>query len=347
MTTADSAGSATEVKVILRSRDDWAEWYEVIKDHAEKQGVWEYFDPDGNDETRPDPPARPRVPPEIEVTEDVYQSFQKALQSWKGTQDAIISTKEAIRGSVALHIRRFIAGEEPYEMLRILKKLYEPSDLEADLGALKKYNTVISRPIRQGKISAWLNNFESAYLAIRRRNLPESNDRHVKRQFLAAISAVSYSFADRQFVLMVEPTYEKEDFHSLLGRYRANLDYTKGFKTRTTSMESTTFHGQNDGALNSTKSNTKRNPCVCGKNHAYSNCWYIINSKRPTWWKPNKKTEAKVSEAIAKDDKLGRKLKALMERDVQQNKDKDQKESNQTDEHYVMELVSSAGIPYC
>jgi hypothetical protein len=36
-----------------------------------------------------------------------------------------------------------------------------------------------------------------------------------------------------------------------------------------------------------------------------------------------------------------------MERDVQQNKDKNQKESIKPEEHYVMALDSSAGIGYC
>lgn len=145
MTTESSTDSATKVKMLVR----WlARMVRSHNDHATKRGVWEYFDPDVNDETRPDPPARLRVPSENEVTEDVYQHFQKALQAWKSTQDATISTKEAIRGSVALHIQRLIISEGPYEMLRILKYLCEPSDLEADLGALKNYNTIISRSIR-------------------------------------------------------------------------------------------------------------------------------------------------------------------------------------------------------
>jgi hypothetical protein len=104
-------------------------------------------------------------------------------------------------------------------MLRTLKQQYEPSEQELDYGALRKYENARTQPIRQGKISGWLNNFEKAYLIIKHCNLPESNDKHVKQQFLAAISAVSYSYADRYLDMMNDLTYQKEDFQALLGNY--------------------------------------------------------------------------------------------------------------------------------
>jgi hypothetical protein len=346
MAIAYDKDSATKVQAILSSRDDWRAWFQVIKDHANEQEVWEYFDPDADDETRPEPPTKPKIPSANEASENAYRYYQMMLQEWKDTRNAIQSTNKAIRSSVALQIRELIADKETYKMLQILKQQYAPSDQEADFEALKNYNTVRSRSIRQGKISAWLNDFDNAYLAIKRRNLPESNDKHVKRQFLAAISPVSYSFADRQAEMMNDPMYEKEDFHALLERYRTYLANTEGFKTTASGMAFATFHGQSNDPTTSPKPNNNghRSSCICGKNHPYSNCWYIIRSKRPKQWKPNKEIEAKISEAIAKDDKIGRKIKALMEPDEQQNRTDDQKESNKLEEHHVMTLVSSAEI---
>jgi hypothetical protein len=122
------------------------------------------------------------------------------------------------------------------------------------------------------------------------------------------------------------------------------LAYIEGFKPTTSGTAFATFHGRNDNASSPIESITKRNTCICAKNHAYSKCWYIIRSKRPKRWKPNKEIEAKISEAIAKGDKLGRKLKAMMEHDEQQNKNKNQKESNKPEGRHVMTPVVSAEI---
>ena len=268
------------------------------------------------------------------------------LQEWKDTRNAIRSTNKAIHSSVALQIRELIADKETYKMLQILKQQYAPSDQEADFEALKNYKNVRSRSIRQGKISAWLNDFDNAYLAIKRRNLPESNDKHVKRQFLAAISPVSYSFADRQAEMINDLIYEKENFHILLGRYQTYLANTEGFKTTTSGMAFATLHSQSNdlSTLSKPNNNGHRSLYICGKNHTYSSCWYIIRSKQLKQWKPYKEIESKISEAIAKDDKIGRKIKTLIENNKQQNKGDEQKESNKPEEHHVMILVFSAEI---
>jgi hypothetical protein len=269
MAAASGTYSAKKVQAILSSRDDWRTWYRVVKDHAKEKGVWEYFDPDADDETRPDPPAKPKAPLEDEVSEGAYRRYLVATHEWQAASSGIQSTNELIRETVALHIRELIAEKGTYEMLRTLKKQYAPTEREERLKALRNYNAVRTRPIRHGKISGWLNDFENAYLAIRRCNLPESDDENVKLQFQ-----------------LDDPRYEQEDFPTLLGRYRSYLTNTEQFKSTTSSMAFATFRGQNDEASSLTESNTKRNTCICGKNHPYSKCWYIIRSKQPKWWKP-------------------------------------------------------------
>jgi hypothetical protein len=159
--------SATKVQAILSSRDDWRTWYRGIKDHANQKGVWNFFDPDADNESRPDPPTKPRIPAENEASENAYRHYLMALHDWQIASNGFQSTKEVIRETVDLHIRELIADKKTYEMLRILKKKYAPSDQEENMKVLRNYNTVITQPIRQGKISEWLKDFENAYLGIR------------------------------------------------------------------------------------------------------------------------------------------------------------------------------------
>ena len=89
MAAAFGTHSVKKVQAILSSRDDWRTWYRVVKDHAKEKGVWEYFDPDADDETRPDLPRRPRVPAENEVFEGVYQHYLIAMHDWQAVSNRI------------------------------------------------------------------------------------------------------------------------------------------------------------------------------------------------------------------------------------------------------------------
>jgi hypothetical protein len=72
MAIADDKDSATKVQAILSLRDDWRAWFQVIKDHANEREVWEYFDPDANDKTRPEPLTKPKIPTANEALENAY-----------------------------------------------------------------------------------------------------------------------------------------------------------------------------------------------------------------------------------------------------------------------------------
>lgn len=41
----------------LRGRENWREWYTFIRVSAMAQGVWEYFDPEGELGPKPDDPV--------------------------------------------------------------------------------------------------------------------------------------------------------------------------------------------------------------------------------------------------------------------------------------------------
>lgn len=162
-------------------------------------------------------------------------------------------------------------------ILRILKQQYGTSSKEEEYLALRKYDAVRSQSIKQGKVQIWLEEFDQAYNLIKEQELPESNDKHVKQQFLRAISAISYSFTDRQAELLNKPTYAKEDFKTLLSRYRAYLANSEGLG-QASNFAFTTLNGQDAGKKNK---GSEKLTCLCSKRHYYKDCWFIIASKRP------------------------------------------------------------------
>jgi hypothetical protein len=40
-------------------------------------------------------------------------------------------------------------------------------------------------------------------------------------------------------------------------------------------------------------------PCLCRRRHYFNQCWYIVESTRPSGWKPNEEIQKKVENKIA------------------------------------------------
>ncbi|KAK9350289.1 hypothetical protein V1523DRAFT_337523, partial [Lipomyces doorenjongii] len=75
--------------------------------------------------------------------------------------------------------------------------------------------------------------------------------------------------------------------------------------------------------------NTKRS-CLCGRNHSYRKCWYLVESSRKPGWQPDAAIEARIKEALEKDPQLRAKIEGIKRKALDQAKptDKDGKEAN-------------------
>jgi hypothetical protein len=66
-----------------------------------------------------------------------------------------------------------------------------------------------------------------------------------------------------------------------------------------------TFHGHNNR-------NRNKRPCLCGLEHHWNTCFYLIPSKRPAGWSPNEKIEKEINEKINKNVKLKSIIKKIL-----------------------------------
>ena len=311
MTTSTNHNST---RLILTRREDWSEWYQDKKEYAEERGVWNYFNPEIEEQYRPTLPVLPD-PPQPGVSSHDASYYSANMKYVQTTLKSVRQVRNKIVSGMHINIRRLIVGKARGEILKTLKMQYQTSSDEEDQFAYNKYESILKQPIKQENILTWLGDFNNAYYAIKKRNLPESNDKYVKRQFLKAISSISYSFADRQSELLHEPAHAQEDFHTLLGRYRTYLANSERLKP-SGNLAFATINGQSpENYSRKERRAGPIKPCVCGLPHYFKDCWYIMKSKRNPGWKPNEETAAKVNEALQRDDEVGRKLRHLAEED--------------------------------
>src|SRR5438045_173828 len=55
---------------------------------------------------------------------------------------------------------------------------------------------------------------------------------------------------------------------------------------------------------NGSKSGSKQYECLCGKNHRFRKCFYIVESRRPKDWKPDPEIAKEIKEKIKTNPKL-------------------------------------------
>ena len=72
----------------------------------------------------------------------------------------------------------------------------------------------------------------------------------------------------------------------------------------------------NSNSNSNPSSNSRWNKeCVCGSKHRFSDCYYIVEQKRPRGWKPNADIQKEVDEKISSTPWIKRIVKLIQKRE--------------------------------
>ncbi|KAI9037493.1 uncharacterized protein KD926_000288 [Aspergillus affinis] len=336
MTSSFDSENATKVKVILKSRDDWRTWIRNIKEYAERLDVWDHFDPERADGTHPPTPVKPERPQNL--TDNAYRGFQLDLQEYKDSRNNIAKVEDAIRSSIAVHVQPLIEEKRRFEILKVLKMQYEPSKVEMQQKALKQYQEVIRRSPRKGKINAWIEEFDHAYLAIKRLELPHSGDLYVQQEFLTAIEKVDQQYSNMHYSSIGKTTYSV-----LLSDFRAHLANSRRDDASVVSHAYATLNGQTDTPIDQqepqgeTKGRTEWPPCACGGQHRFRDCNYLYPETRPKGWKPDERVIKEIKKIASGPTSRAKRIRDMIR--------KNWKEADESPQDYhVMALSCNASL---
>jgi hypothetical protein len=111
----------------------------------------------------------------------------------------------------------------------------------------------------------------------------------------------------------IDDEHQRPDLYAAIDRFRIHRQIL-GVESRSTPRAAfgATLQGQQ-------QEERPRTPCVCGKYHRYSQCWYLDDSIAPTGWQENPTIRKTVQDQLKKPEK-----KAAVDRALQRKKESNQ-----------------------
>ena len=315
-----SMQSPNHTSIILTGPNDWDEWLEVVKTKAEAGKVWKYVDPskpkDEETLTRPEVPKAKDVnpakstiseltPDELDELKLLRYDFKHQLQIYE-RQDAALSTlKSFIQETISQTFLPYtFKKESTYDVLVALWQRVAPTDRAKKLELTQRYAKLKKAP-KSHNIEAWLQSWEQTYTECKELKLPIVEDNLPLYDFLYAASDIASEFTAVWTVnlqAMEEESKQLPDIFRIISLFRDHQRLANVRKSKPASAFPTTLKDQalesSSGDTKEPKSDSKKWTCICGEEHRFSACPYLIESKRPQGWTANPEVQKKVHEKL-------------------------------------------------
>ena len=323
---------------ILSKSQDWQRWYHLIKTGAINAEIWEYVNPDTTEASLPKltAPIEPTVSSVRDTAtsydnlddnlklqlRDLKESFKRHYKEYREKKVAIANLVKRIQETVDERQHYLLEDlTDPHNMLVALKERLSPTQKIRERDTATAYKKLLRAP-HDSDLEDWLVDWQITYTKAKALNLPEVHGDRASIDLLNALESIDVHFAENQLaeVQKCEDTGETcADVPTLLNRYenRRRIKQTAqktnkqqpAFATlrgRTSKFESKDKHNEGTSAKGNSRINTRKppGPCLCGADHFYSACYYIIKSIRPTNWHPKMDLQRKVDDSIRNDPKL-------------------------------------------
>ncbi|OXV05357.1 hypothetical protein Egran_06874, partial [Elaphomyces granulatus] len=237
-------------------------------------------------------------------------------------------------------------------MLTALKERLSPTEKDRERDLVEAFNKLKKIP-RNSDTDDWLAEWQSVYTQCKALDLPEVHKNRASVAFLNALRDVDTFFADaelREIQKLEEDGKEGPDVIKLLNRYETRRRMFPPQKGRS-QPAFVTFQGKSAPGNKENKNSNhaqesfqqkgfeQRKPpalCLCGKDHFFGSCPYLVEVIRPAGWKPNPQTARQINNTLKEDAKIRAtveraKEKALKRHAYAEAKNPDSRASSLTD----------------
>jgi hypothetical protein len=182
-----------------------------------------------------------------------------------------------------------------YDILVALKERFAPTDYARKQEYTIEWRKICASPKRGTDIDNWLQRLETLYDECKTLNIPEVEDPWPLHSFLSAINAISPSFSDLWEIKVIEG--DRPDFHWLVSKFREYRSITS-LPPKAAASHSA-FEATLNG-LNQDGQKPKVRNCLCGQQHLFIDCPYLMESIRKPGWNPKADIKKKVDEGLEK-----------------------------------------------
>jgi len=289
------------VTIILNGPNDWSEWIEIVKTKAKAGEIWEFVDPSTvktalpafNEPTLPRPanvnPAKTTI---SNLDADEKEELQVLRQDYKQKSRRYEQQRAAL-GNLRIHIQETISRtylpytfncETPHDMLTALKQRAAPTDRARKMELVNQYRKMMKTPKDQS-IEPWLQEWEKVYTECKKMKLPEVEEERPLFDFLTSISRISPEFTNAWMIdiqRMQDKGDDLPDLYKMVELFRNNQRLLYAQRDLPHSAFAASYQGR------SADSDSKpKRACLCGVDHRWRECPYLIDSVRLPDWKPD------------------------------------------------------------
>jgi hypothetical protein len=318
-----SSSSVQRTTIILTGPNDWDEWLEVIKTKAEAGKIWEYVNPAVPKEslkvlTRPEVPKPKDVNPQkntiAELTADeldelklLRYNFKHQLQLFERQDVALSTVKALVQETISrIFLTYTFKKESTYDVLIALRQRVAPTDRARKLELSQRYGRLKKAP-RSQNVEAWLQSWEQTYTDCKELKLPVVEDNLPLYDLLSAVAEIAPEFSSVWTVKLQTKEMDNKplpDIFRLINLFRDHQRLANTSRSKDSGAFPATLKDQplahNPGTKDpkDPKLDSKKRHCICGVEHLFSACPYLIESIRPSGWTADPETQKKVDEKL-------------------------------------------------
>lgn len=317
-----SSSQAITSNVVLRDPSDWDEWIAVVKSRARYTNISSAIDFEKKEKpVQPTEPARPTLhqfhanATALSVlTPEQEKDYKLAYELWKQdtlTYRAQILALQDIQNFIMKSIDkkhiRYANQETVWDALVSLKQRLAPTDRARKYELSKQYQELQKGPKGQ-QTEKWIQEWEKVLSDAEKLQLAEVQDDKPLYDFLNAVRGINPGFADgrdsvleeRQLTGIKLPTV-----YQMVEQYRNYIRIAKvSSKSSTHTAFGGTLQGNQQQGSQRTQTSSVHKPCLCGEDHRFSGCPYLIPQARTKGWTPDPQIDQTIKEKLAKNERL-------------------------------------------
>lgn len=223
-----------------------------------------------------------------------------------------------------------INGVSACVLLRTLRDSVAPNALVYKGTIAEKWRKVLDDHQGRRNLNAWIQDAKTTYQQAKDLNLPCVTGSEAEEALYAILDEVHPVFAGYNRERRSENNTMEGAFLDIINEFERSWQGKKlvvkrvGTETGKILRNTTKVHSY-AATLKGTTGNLP--PCVCGENHRYSTCPYLVESARSKGWSPDSVKQQEIEQALSNDDRLkqaverGRKF-ARVNRDRKDRKDR-------------------------
>ncbi|PON14067.1 hypothetical protein C2W62_31025, partial [Candidatus Entotheonella serta] len=341
-------------RIVLKGPGNWDVWISIVRKFAKTQDVWEHVDPGLADKAELTPPAEPTaseakagaasmnelIGDDLRKYEILQVRYRSQLQVYKDKKKALVTLQEHIVKTVGSYYNIIAKEDDVAKELMILKNRIKPTDWARETEVTDRYYATL-KAVNRTKIEEWVSKWQVVLNEAKNLDLPDVKGLRPTRHFLKAVGSIDPTFS-RYWINRMEGEAMISSDDEWQRTFPDGIKISEIFERsyRTTSDISgpkgafATF--QDEGELKTPKPNSgspgRKPPCLCGRRHLYSECYYLSDSIRPAGWSPDGKVQEEIDQKL-KDPIIKGKVERSISnrRAADQQSQQENKQENKTD----------------